>query len=157
MHQDSRTTTIIRRLLLTTLVMGLIGTEAELLLLKHTEGFYQLLPVALIAVALMCLAWYGISKSAASLRLIQGLMIVFLVSGVAGAVLHYIRNIADARESDPSLSGNALYVAATMGSTPALAPGTMIQLALIGLAFAFRHPALGGRPDSPSPTPSSSS
>ncbi len=29
-----------------------------------------------------------------------------------------------------------------MGSTPTLAPGTMVQFALIGLLFAFRHPRL---------------
>lgn len=156
MHQESRTTVVIRRLLLATLVVGLIGTETELLMLKHIEGFYQLIPIVLIGVALVCLLWYGVSRSAAALKALQGLMIVFLASGVAGAVLHYIRNLADARESDPSLSGNALYISATMGSTPALAPGTMIQLALIGLAFAFRHPAFGAGSETPPPTHTSS-
>ncbi len=143
-------------MLLATLVVGLVGTEIELVLLKHTEGFYQLVPVALNAIALACVAWYGVARSASSLRVLQGMMLFFLVSGVAGTVLHYIRNLADAKESDPSLSGNALYLNATMGSTPALAPGTMIQLALIGLAFAFRHPAFGGDIETPSPpsTPS---
>jgi len=44
----------------------------------------------------------------------------------------------------PSLGGSELYMKALMGATPLLAPGTMIQLGLVGLAFAFRHPAFAG-------------
>ncbi len=53
-------------------------------------------------------------------------------------------NVIYASESDPSLGGSALYKEAVMGSTPTLATGTMVQLALIGLAFVFRHPRLRG-------------
>jgi hypothetical protein len=154
-HQDSRTIQIVRRLLLATLVVGLLGTEGELLLLKHTDGLYQLVPTVLIGVALLCIIWFGVSKSRQSLRAIQGVMIMFLASGILGTILHYIRNLTDARESDPSLSGKALYIDATMGSIPALAPGTMIQLGLIGLVFAFRHPVLQAGHDTSSPKPSS--
>jgi hypothetical protein len=44
---------------------------------------------------------------------------------------------------DAALSGLALYQKAILAkSPPALAPGAMIQLGLIGLAYTFRHPAL---------------
>jgi hypothetical protein len=42
----------------------------------------------------------------------------------------------------PSRSGFELFREAMMGATPALAPGSMIQIALIGLAYSYRHPRL---------------
>lgn len=143
MIEDSRTIAVIRRVLLATLIVGLLGTVAELFLLKHIDGLYQLIPVGLIGVALLCLIWFGITRGAPPLRALQWVMALFLASGIAGAAFHYTRNVADARESDPSLSGKALYMDALLGTTPALAPGAMIQLGLIGLLFTFRHPALG--------------
>jgi hypothetical protein len=67
-------------------------------------------------------------------------MCASLIAGGIGVIQHYRANLIDASESDPSLSGKALYIKATSGSIPALAPGTMVQIALLGLAFAFRHP-----------------
>ena len=140
----SSTLTVLRQALLVILVVGLTGTEIELLLLKHTDGPWQLLPLVLNGVALLVLCWYGVGKSAASLRSLQAVMVAGLVVGAIGVVQHFLGNIAYAHDSNPSLSGRVLYGEALMGSTPTLAPGTMVQLALVGLAFAFRHPRLRG-------------
>ena len=49
---------------------------------------------------------------------------------------------------DPALSGMALFQKAILAKAPpALAPGAMTQLGLIGLAYTFRHPAMGSRED----------
>jgi hypothetical protein len=40
------------------------------------------------------------------------------------------------------LAGWELFKEAMTGATPALAPGAMVQLGLIGLAWSYRHPAL---------------
>ena len=71
----------LRVALLTILVMGLVGTEIELLLLKHTDGVWQVTPVALVGAALAVLAWFGIGRSGASIWVLQGLMIICLISG----------------------------------------------------------------------------
>lgn len=138
------TLALLRRALLLILWVGLAGTEIELLLLAHTDGKWQLVPVVLAGVAMVVLLWYAVRQSRASLRSLQAVMIVFLIAGLVGVYQHFDGNVAYERESDPSLSGLALYKSAVMGATPTLAPGVMIQLALIGLAFAFRHPALNG-------------
>ncbi len=135
------------------LLVGLSGTEAELLLLGHTEGAWQVSPIVLIAVSLVVLAWYGAAGRPASLRALRGVMALLLVSGIVGLWLHFAANVEWERESNPSLGGIALYRAALSGAMPVLAPGTMIQLALLGLAFTYRHPALTG----PSHEPSTSS
>ena len=127
------------------LTIGLVGTQVELLLLKHTDGFWQLVPVVLVGCGVLVIAWFGLSRSHTSLRALQGLMVSFLASGAIGTLQHFRGNVAYERDSNPSLSGIALYRSALMGSTPALAPGTMIQLGLIGLMFAFRHPVLASR------------
>jgi hypothetical protein len=55
---------------------------------------------------------------------------------------HYIANVEFQREVDPSIGGTALFWKAMGAKTPpALAPGSMLQLGLIGLAYAYRHPA----------------
>jgi len=138
------TVVVLRQALLVLLVIGTVGTIVELLLLKHTDGFWQLAPLLLCALILADLAWFGVARSAASLRALQGIMLLTLLSGGIGVIQHFRGNVTYASESNPSLSGRDLYVEAVMGSTPTLAPGVMVQLALIGLAFAFRHPRLRG-------------
>ena len=134
---------VIRGWLLIVLVVGVVGTEAELLLLKHTDGVWQLAPVALIGLSFLALGWYAIAKSPGSIRALQVVMLLFITSGGAGTIQHFLGNVAYERESNPSLSGVELYKSAMMGSSPSLAPGAMIQLGLVGLLFTYRHPSLG--------------
>ncbi len=138
------TVTILRRALLLILVVGSVGTIVELLLLKHTDGVWQVIPLVLNGLTLLVLAWFGVARSHSSLRALQATMLLCLTSGGVGVVQHLLGNIVYASESNPSLAGRELYLEAIMGSTPTLAPGMMVQLALIGLAFAFRHPDLRG-------------
>jgi hypothetical protein len=137
------TVSAIRVILLVALTAGLLGTGAELLFLGHYEDWWQILPLALIALALGALAWHLVHRSAIPLRALQWLMALFAISGVAGVILHYLGNVEWERELSPGSEGLKLAWGALTGATPALAPGQMIQLALVGLAYAFRHPALG--------------
>lgn len=76
-----------------------------------------------------------------SLLILQGTMALFIVAGALGVYLHYTANVAFQREVDPSIAGRALLWKALMAKTPpALAPGSMLQLGLIGLAYAYRYP-----------------
>lgn len=131
----------VRLVLLVALVLGLAGTLTELFLLEHTEDAWQWAPIVLMGAALLALLWFGLHRGPASLRTIQGLMGLFLISGVLGVWLHYKGNVEFELEMYPDLSGLELFRDAMMGATPSLAPGTMIQLGMIGLAWAFRHPA----------------
>lgn len=140
------TLAFIRRALFAILAFGLIGTEVDLLLLEHFEDWTQYLPLVLLGVALLVQLWYVAARSRtsirASVRTLQALMWLFVASGLVGIVLHYRGNMEFEREMSPAIAGLELFKAAMMGATPALAPGQMVQLGLIGLAWAFRHPAL---------------
>jgi hypothetical protein len=69
-------------------------------------------------------------------------MLLLIVVGVLGVVLHLKGNIEFERETDPSARGLALLWHSLRGGVPLLAPGAMAQLGLLGLASAYRHPVL---------------
>ena len=131
----------IRRLLLVTLWLGSVGLVVELLLLEHFDDWKQYTPLILLVLIVVALGWFGIAGNRASLRAVRILMWLSIVSGAIGVLLHYRGNVEFELEVTPSLGGFALFKAAMMGATPALAPGAMVQLGLVGLAWAFRHPA----------------
>lgn len=132
---------VVRRVLLVILLIGLVGTTSELLLLKHDEGLAQFIPLVLIGVAFVAIAWHEIHRGTASLRLFQITMVLFIASGILGMYLHYRANVEFQREVDPAIAGRELLMKAMTAKTPpALAPGSMSQLGLIGLAYAYRYP-----------------
>lgn len=133
-----------RRMVLGILLLGLLGIGIELILLEHTEGFWQRVPVGLILMSFVVLGWHAGRRSAASLRVFQGIMILFLLSGFTGLVLHYRGNVEFELEMYPTRAGWELFRESMMGATPALSPGTMLVLGFLGLAYTYRHPALTG-------------
>ena len=138
----------IRRILLGILLIGLTGMGVELLLLKHDEEATQVIPLALIALAFVVVAWHEVQRREASLLAVQVTMVLFIAAGPLGTYLHYQANVEFQREVNPSIAGRALFWKAMTAKTPpALAPGSMAQLGLIGLAYAFRYPLRQGRAD----------
>ncbi len=138
MHE---TLDVVRRVLLAILLIGLAGTTTELLLLKHDEDLAQFIPLVLIAIAFVAIAWHEVHRRTASLRLFQITMVLFIAAGILGMYLHYRANVEFQREVDPAIAGRELLIKAITAKTPpALAPGSMSQLGLIGLAYAYRYP-----------------
>lgn len=141
-----------RLILMGALVLGLLGTLAELLLLEHFEGWQQWVPILLLGAGTMLAAVHGFRPSRHTVRSIRALMWAFIASGIVGTWLHYMGNADFELELDPALAALALFKASMLGATPVLAPGAMIQLGLIGMAWSFRHPLVIARtPTSPSP------
>ena len=142
-HDTSdKTVTRIRGFLLGLFVIGMGGTGIELLLLGHTEDFWQLLPLGLMGLAGAALVWYAATGGSTSLRLFRSIMGAFVVIGVVGIWLHYQGNAEFELEIYPSLQGLELFWEVIRGATPTLAPGTMLELGLLGLAYTYRHPVL---------------
>ena len=131
---------VLRRILLAILVIGLTGTTIELLLLNHVEDKIQLVPLGAIALGLAALGWHGFRASRASLLAVQVVMALFLAAGLAGIFFHVRANVEFQREFDPSLKGGALLWQAIRAKVPpALAPGVLVQFALLGLAYNYRQ------------------
>jgi hypothetical protein len=138
---------LIRRLLLWILVVSLPGTAVELLLLGHFDDWKQLIPLVLLGLALIALVWHGAARSGRSLRALQVVMLLFVASGGLGVLLHYRGNVEFELEMYPSTAGRELFRKAMTGATPVLAPGTMVVLGLVGLAYTVAHPRLRVPPD----------
>ena len=133
-----------RRILLAILLIGTIGITVELMLLGHNEDFNQLIPLALAGATLVLSVVVSVKPTSATVRLFQVLMVLLVISGAVGMYLHFQVNMEFQLEMDPALTGRALFRKAIFAKAPpALAPGAMTQLGLIGLAYTFRHPALG--------------
>jgi hypothetical protein len=148
---ESAVLSALRALLAFILIVGMVGMGTELFLLEHTEDFWQWTPIVLMGSSLLILIWHFVTRSRVSLRVHQGIMILFVLSGALGSLLHFQGNAEFELEMNPAVQGAELFGKTMMGATPVLAPGTMIQLGLIGLAYAFRHPALR-RPAGDQPT-----
>ena len=135
-----------RRILLAILLLGVIGITVELLLLGHDEDLTQLIPLGLAAAAMIVSVLVSLMPSVATVRLFQFVMLLLVISGGAGMYFHFRANTEFQLEMDPALKGLALFKKSILAKAPpALAPGAMTQLGLIGLAYTFRHPALLSR------------
>jgi hypothetical protein len=132
-----------RWMILAVFVLGVLGTGSELLFLGHIIGVNQLIPIVLLVMSILVLAWHGLERKSASLKAFQITMIGLVAAGILGTGFHYWANEKFELEGDPNLKGMALVAKVMTGAAPALAPGAMVQLGLLGLIYTFRHPALG--------------
>lgn len=132
----------LRKILIAILAMGLVGVGIELLLLDHTEGIWMKIPLIQIAMSLAVLIYISFVRTKAAVRVTQIVMVSLLLGGLVGTYLHYDGNMEFELEMSPSMAGWTLFKESMTGATPALAPGTLIQFGLLGLACTFRHPAL---------------
>jgi len=69
-------------------------------------------------------------------------MVIYIVSGGLGIYFHIRSNVEFELEMYPSMGGWELVRESLTGALPALAPGTMIYLGLLGWAATFRNPFL---------------
>jgi hypothetical protein len=140
----------IRGILLAIFLLGALGTGAELYLIEHTEDRWQWIPLLLLALSLVALLAHAAFRRAATVRIFQLTMLLFVISGFVGFWLHYQAKMEFKLETNPDLAGLELFWGAIKGAAvpPVLAPGMMIQMGLLGLAWAYRHPALGEKNES---------
>jgi hypothetical protein len=133
-----------RGIILVIFLFGALSAGVELLLLGHTESPWQWVPLVLIMASLIVLIIHAAARRAASVRVFQGIMFLFIISGFAGSWQHYQTKVEFKLETNPALGGMELFWEVITGATvpPVLAPGVMIQLGLLGLAYTFRHPVL---------------
>jgi uncharacterized membrane protein len=130
----------LRQLVLVLILIGIIGLIAELILLRHTDSFTQWLPLVTLGAGLattIAVAW---NTSRNILRAFRLVMALFVIIGVLGLYFHFNGNVEWALERNPDLGGAQLVWKALRGATPALAPGALAQLGLLGLIWAYRIP-----------------
>jgi hypothetical protein len=142
---NAATLAVIRRIIIAIFLFGALGVGAELSLIGHTEDRWQKVPLVLILASLIVLIFHAVFRRAASMRMFQILMILYILSGGVGLFLHYRGRVEFKLETNPEMGGVELFWAVIKGAAvpPVLAPGTMILIGLLGLAYTYRHPHLG--------------
>lgn len=150
---EPETLTALRRMILALLVSDAAGLGVDLLLLQHFESPAQIIAPGLLAAALAMVVWHVRDRGPRSLRMLQAAMWLLVGAGGLGLYFHYRANVEFQREIDPSIGGVALIREALAAKTPpALAPGALTGLGVLGLIYTFRHPGLRRRPGETAPT-----
>src|SRR5258708_5315188 len=120
------------------LMLGLIGTVTELILLEHYEQALQFVPLVLIVLGVLVLAWHMLQPGTGSLPALQIVMALFVLAGFAGMVAHFNGSAEYQLELNPDMSNwELLEKILHAKAPPLLAPGMMLWMGLLGLAYAY--------------------
>ncbi|WP_425235398.1 hypothetical protein [Ulvibacterium sp.] len=125
----------LKRILLAAFVFMTVGTVLELYLLDHYEGAQQLIPILCIGSSILILCILFFRRTNMTLKLFKLVLVLTALSGVYGAFLHLRANYEFEQEMKPTAGGWDLFVESLSGALPALAPFSMIVLALIGYSY----------------------
>lgn len=107
----------------------------ELYLLGHYEDIQQLIPILCIGVSLILVVVLFFRRTDLTIGLFKIVLAISALSGVYGAFLHLRANFEFEQEMKPTAGNWDLILDSLSGALPALAPGSMIALALIGYIY----------------------
>ena len=128
----------IRRVVLGVLLLGMAGLLAELALIAHYEDVTQWIPLALLAAGLLFLVIDLALARGWTQLLLQLTMVLIVAAGVLGVYFHFNGSREFQLEMDPQMSGTTLiWHVLRAKSPPTLAPGSMMQLGILGLGYAY--------------------
>jgi hypothetical protein len=129
---------VIRRVILGVLVLGMSGLLAELALIAHYEDAAQWIPIALLAAGLIILTVDLVVARGWTQLLVQLTMVLLVAAGALGIYFHFNGSREFQLEMDPQMRGISLvWHVLRAKSPPTLAPGSMVQLGILGLGYAF--------------------
>jgi hypothetical protein len=135
--QDHRLRTI-RTVMLTVLALGMGGLLAELSLIAHYADLTQSIPIALLAAGLVVIFIDLGAPRRGTRRLIQVVMAALVAAGALGIYFHFQGSREFQIEMDPQMRGTQLvWHVLRAKSPPTLAPGSMVQLGILGLGYAY--------------------
>lgn len=137
----------LRRFLAAIFLVGALGLGSELILVGHFEDVWQQVPLVLIAAGVVALASYAARPNPPTRTAFRLTSVLMVVGGALGLGLHYQSNVEFELEMYPDLNGLRLVREALTGAIPALAPGALIQLGLIGLAYSYCPSGTHDAPD----------
>lgn len=104
-----------------------IGLILELFLIGHFESFWQYFPLIALGLGILSLA-----LQSRSLLLVKIFYLLTILAGVLGVILHLKNNWEFELEMYSGMAWSELLVKSFSGALPALAPGTLIPIGLMG-------------------------
>lgn len=126
---------ILKKLTCATFVFMLLGVGLELYLLSHYEDTLQTIPLFCIGSIILLSIIIPFKRSVFLLTLFKVILVATALSGIYGTFLHLRANYEFEIEMKPNADNWDLFTESLSGALPALAPGSMIVLALIGYSY----------------------
>jgi hypothetical protein len=138
MAPSTNSVSVIRRVILGALLLGMAGLFTELLLLAHYEDVTQQIPLVLLAAGLVIVLVDLIVPRRWTSTLVQLSMALFIGAGLLGMFFHFQGSREFQLEMDPTMSGiDLVWHVLRAKSPPTLSPGTMVQMGILGLGYAY--------------------
>ena len=125
----------LKKVIISALLFMLMGTALELYLLDHYEDVLQLIPLLCIGTAILFIFLLFFQRTAFLIGVFKFILCITALSGFYGAFLHLRANYEFEQEMTPTANGWELFWESLSGALPALAPGSMIVLALLGYSY----------------------
>ena len=125
----------VKTTIMVALLFMLLGTATELYLLEHFEDTLQLIPLLCIGISLLLLGLFYVWRVPILRTSLTVVLILTGLSGVYGTFLHLRTNYEFELEMTPGAEGWDLFKESLSGALPALAPLSMVVLALIGYSY----------------------
>jgi len=104
-----------------------LGLILELILIGHYESFWQYFPLISLGLGIVSLTLLS-----RSLVLVKSFYLLTIFAGVLGVILHLKNNWEFETEMYPGMGTTDLILNSLTGAIPALAPGTLIPIGLMG-------------------------
>jgi hypothetical protein len=129
---------VIRRVILGVLLLGMTGLAAELALIAHYEDWTQKIPIVLLLSGLTIVLVDLLAPRGWTMVLMQVAMSSMLAAGLLGMYFHFQGSKEFQLEMDPALRGwDLVWHVVRAKSPPTLAPGSMVQMGILGLGYAY--------------------
>lgn len=125
----------LKKIILVGFLLMMLGTVSELYLLNHYEDTLQFIPILSIGLLLLLVLVLFFYRSKFLQMVFKILLVLTALSGIYGSLLHLQANYEFELEMTPTLSGWDLFLESLSGALPALAPLSMVVLALIGYSY----------------------
>ena len=104
-----------------------LGLIIELMLIGHYESFWQYLPLVSLILGLI-----SVRFNSSSLHLVKFIYILIILTGLLGVFLHLKNNWEFELEMYADISMIELIRRSFTGAVPALAPGSLVPIGLMG-------------------------
>lgn len=131
----------LRQGLLALMAMTGIGTSLELLLTNHMESPPQLVPFVVMGIGLAVAVAVAVAPSKRTIGVMRVVAVLLVLAGAFGVFEHLEHNYAFEAEIRPTEGAADLIVHAIFGANPALAPGAVALMGLLGALATWRHPS----------------
>ncbi len=125
----------IKKMVVFTIFMFLVGTGLELILLSHYEDEWQLIPIILLALGLIAFTILLVRYSSILMSTTRSILVASGLSGLLGTYFHMKANFEFEQEIRSSLPTVELLWESLSGALPALAPMSMIVFTLLGFIY----------------------